>query len=90
MRAILEIEVPESCVVCRLRCNNDGYGDYCAVLSSNSQLNYDVGVFKHERDPNCPLKIIEKAKEGPALNEIQDAAFVYAERQGVVKKDESN
>jgi len=68
MKAILEIELPKSCVGCEIcsmttkeRSDKNGrYKYYFCIL-----VHADVGMFNEERGrcPECPLKIIEECKK---------------------------
>jgi hypothetical protein len=66
MKAILEMEVPESCTECKIctiiyreKYDKTGfYRDYhCRLVYA------DVGMFKGSRGrcPDCPLKIVEES-----------------------------
>jgi len=57
MKAYIEIDMPESCVLCELKCFNDG-GHYCAY-NGNSVDRYVTGKFNHERPKFCPLKEVD-------------------------------
>jgi len=56
MKAIFEMELPESCDDCNLR----GYEDaYCWCVGNNMTLEYGINKLKSHRHPDCPLKIID-------------------------------
>ena len=63
MKAILELELPESCTKCKvcnktklINCIGQYYYEYiCSFIFA------DVSIFLNERCPECPLKIIEEA-----------------------------
>jgi hypothetical protein len=55
MKAILEMEAPESCNECRMVSESNGGDIYCLIA------NQSVG-YRLSRHPNCPLKIVEDNK----------------------------
>jgi len=58
MKAILEIELPESCSECNLRVGGIVGCYYCAPT-----MNSDVDNYTKSRSPHCPLKTIDEAKD---------------------------
>jgi len=66
-RAIVEIEMPESCVACPLECDY-----YCMVM--RDAIDDECNIFT-ERDKRCPLIEIKEAlsKGGDVMQETIDA-----------------
>jgi len=62
MKAILEIELPNTCVDCKLLGENSGK-PFCAALEKTIGLTVDKDHFIFDRRvPECPLKPIQDKK----------------------------
>ena len=60
MKAVLEIDAPESCAECGLE--YDGYGlgsPYCVAMECGFQVFSITEEYKDKRAPFCPLRIVE-------------------------------
>lgn len=53
-KAILELEMPENCGECRLKCYDWTIGRYCTFTNKPLTTEY-----KEKRDVACPLKPVE-------------------------------
>ncbi len=58
-KAILELEMPENCGECRLKCYDWTIGRYCTFTNKPLTTEY-----KEKRDAACPLKPVEKGGIG--------------------------
>ena len=68
MKAILELELPESCTKCKV-CNKTKLINCVGVYYYEYICNFifaDVSGFYDERCPECPLKIMEAQNEQSA------------------------
>ena len=68
MKAILEIEMPESCRKCRLSTQT-----FSAVRCL--AINYDVIKYLHTRHPKCPLKIVPSCAEADKTSDGKCAGY---------------
>jgi len=71
MKAVLEIEMPESCVKCKI-CNQSrqetNTGSFYKLYECNLVF-ADVGMFNDKRCPDCPLKFAELKEKNIAYAE---------------------